>query len=178
MAYYNDQQFADCNNLTRIFIEPPDEASVSCEETDDEVPTAISSTNCEIVLRSGKRLNADTPNYDSQCELKSNQKKQDCDKKATHPRCKIVATRNLKCDNRQLVATRNSKCDTGQNKNRPRRKLEATPNIKCDDHGNNRQKPIFRKRKCSSKCANNNEEVPPNQSCSEDGPENVKGKFD
>lgn len=55
LAYYDDQK--EENDLSRIFIEPPDEANTSCEESDDEeVPANISQTNCEVVLRNGKRL--------------------------------------------------------------------------------------------------------------------------
>lgn len=54
LAYYDDQ-IDEENNLLRIFIEPPDEANTSCEESDDEVPATITTSNCEIVLRNGKR---------------------------------------------------------------------------------------------------------------------------
>lgn len=55
--------FADSNgsqsNLSRIFIEPPDESDTSCEESDGEAPV-IAFEKCEIVLRSGRRYKAQT----------------------------------------------------------------------------------------------------------------------
>lgn len=64
LAYYDDQ-IDEENNLLRIFIEPPDEANTSCEESDDEVPATITTSNCEIVLRNGKRYKS----YDSKSEV-------------------------------------------------------------------------------------------------------------
>lgn len=42
--------------MSRIFIEPPDEASTSCEESDEDSTPAVSFEGCEIVLRNGKRF--------------------------------------------------------------------------------------------------------------------------
>lgn len=59
LAYYDEQ--IDENHVARIFLEPPDEDNASAEETDDdEWPDTISKTNCEVILRSGKRIASET----------------------------------------------------------------------------------------------------------------------
>lgn len=72
---YDEDRIDTRKNFSRIFIEPPDEANTSCEESDDDVPVNIFSSNCEIVLRNGKRLGSEKLN----CEKTSIPIDPDCD---------------------------------------------------------------------------------------------------
>lgn len=160
MAFYDDQ-IDGRNNLSRIFIEPPDEANLSCEETDDEVPAKICETKCEVVLRSGRRLKCDKPkpSRNSKNEVVSQRTKKDCDSKMNRSSSKLVVKRNSKCDIREARI-------------RPRRKAVVIQNSKCD-------KPSLTKQKrTKSNCDKTDAQDVPSQNPSDNKPENEKGKHD
>lgn len=117
LAYYVDE-IEEGNDLSRIFIEPPDEANTSCEESDDEIPPNISITNCEVVLRNGKRYKTD----DTKSEVIPKQLKKSSDNKVkkSSQSYKTVISNKLKCDKRATNT-------------RPKRKLVAKHKNNCDD---------------------------------------------
>ncbi len=58
LEYANDRSLRSRDKLSRIFIEPPvDEPNPTCEDSDDDVSQL--NLDCEVVLRSGKRLKID-----------------------------------------------------------------------------------------------------------------------
>lgn len=55
-AFFDDEIDRQ-NSTSRIFIEPPNEEIESCDESEDQFAAVICSTNCEVILRNGKRFN-------------------------------------------------------------------------------------------------------------------------
>lgn len=56
MDYANDRSLRSRDKLSRIFIEPPDESTLTCEDSDDDMSQTKLNLDCEVVLRNGKRL--------------------------------------------------------------------------------------------------------------------------
>lgn len=150
MAYY-DYQIDGYKNISRIFIESPDEDNISdiyedliAAPSDESLIAApICAAPCEVLLRNGKRLNKPS------CDIISNTTKRikkDCDNKTS--------------SSSELVVKRNSKCDKSVTKTCNRRKANATQKVKSKPDCQRQVKTV------SKKVVNSDE------------PENTKGKHD
>lgn len=184
LAYY-DNQIDRENNLSCIFIEPPDDGNTSSDDTDNELPATVSVTKCEVVLRSGKR-------YQSQkvCDFKKNslqlENGSDVQKQS---RLKNVCDQNRvtnsdnrskkTSDNRKSVITSQKKCSQNEASSaRPKRKQslnsgEVNNNVASSedckrDEIQNKTRSKRPKRKQTPKSSGEN--------CIVDEPGNVKGK--
>lgn len=112
------------DKLSRLFIEPPDETALSCEESDEDISSPKLNVNCELVLRSGKRLTTKGKQQSPGQLLKNSadkttkkyQKRVQCNKSAETDH-KSIEKKPIQCRKRKLLKQagsdkfREKKCD-------------------------------------------------------------------
>lgn len=99
MEYASDRSLSSRHKLSRIFIEPPDESTSTYEDSDDDLYQTKLNVNCEVILRSGKRLKPDRSSVNS-----SDDNRKQCHKRKL-PEDACIS------DNKRNKSETNSICD-------------------------------------------------------------------
>lgn len=128
LEYTNDRSLRSRDKCARIFIEPPDEDSLSCEDSDEDTPSTKLNVNCELILRNGKRLKTNCKQI-SPTELLH-------DVADASEKCQ----KSSQCDKFLTTNNRESKCSVKIPKQSRKRKLSKQSNTEeltkkiCDEN--------------------------------------------
>ncbi|KAJ6640351.1 PiggyBac transposable element-derived protein 3 [Pseudolycoriella hygida] len=104
LSYYDDE-IGERTNLSRIFVEPPNVDSDNEEEAEEYFAKTVPAVKCQIVLRSGSRLNRELINEAIGTKKKVNKKKKEddptraCDDVESGNIQKVIKKRNSKNNN-------------------------------------------------------------------------------